>query len=267
MQSSERNGGFWFMGAAGISGMLLRRWAPPQWGWSSWSRLEGQSLLDSCSTATVPPASKSASYQIRWRFCPPRRPVQAFGGTGRWCGAGWASLPPLVLPGSERSVRSAERARCSPTPVAVCVTERLWFPIVLRLFNLLQTEMYHTLPALSMQSVEIQVCVAYISNNSKRASRMQATGVFMNTLNFSSKQTHLVLQPSWSMSRRRTKKRRITRRRRKWKQTMASRTTTVLWWPQVHGSIDSPFLLSLNPSQLANWPSAEASTEGKGFLL
>lgn len=90
-----------------------------------------------------------------------------------------------------------------------------------------------------------QNCVLAITSSEHAVSRhpglqterldCRSIGVFMNTLNFSSTQTHLVLQPSWSMSRRRTKRRRITRRRRKWKQTMASRTTTVLWWPQVHG--------------------------------
>lgn len=160
--------------------------------------------MDSCGTARVVLHKESKAYHQHLKVSPTRsdggsvlphclcRPsVEQADGVG----LGGRPCPP-VLPGSEPSVRSAERAYCSPTLVAVCVTERFWFPIVLRLFNLLQTEMYHTLPALSMQSVDIQVCIAYISNNSNRASRMQATGVFMNTLNFSSKQTHLVLQPS-----------------------------------------------------------------------
>lgn len=57
------------------------------------------------------------------------------------------------------------------------------------------TTVSHLLPAVSMQSVDVQVCIAAFVTV-QTASRMQTTGVFMNTLNFSSKQTPLVLQPS-----------------------------------------------------------------------
>lgn len=59
------------------------------------------------------------------------------------------------------------------------------------------------------------------------------------------KKTHPALQPSWSMSRRKTKKRRITRRKRRWKRIVASRTTIALLWPQVPRSVPyAPLVLT-----------------------
>lgn len=115
------------------------------------------------------------------------------------------------------------------------------------------------LTTLIMPSVAIMVALQTFLPV-KRRHQMQAR--VLNILNFSFKQTHLVLQPSWSMSRRRTKRRRITRRRRKWKQTMVSRTTTVLWWPQVHGSL----IVLPSPLPLSNMSSAAPSASRDTLL-
>lgn len=65
---------------------------------------------------------------------------------------------------------------------------------------------------------------------------------------YSPKQTPPALQRSWSMSRRRTRRRRTMRRRKRWKQTAASRTTTVLLWPQVLICVPYTPLVKWQPS-------------------